>query len=204
MSRQSSTIGAGASAPSSRSAAFVGLRVTARAERPASTSKSMAPSAWTSVAAESSSPRRCSGAMYAGVPTPGWTAADESPKSRIRTASPSSTSTLDGFRSRCSTPWRWSAASPRAHCPKSERTRPHSPAAAARSATIFSDGPSTRSIVMKAFPPVTKSSCTTTRRGCTRSRTARNSAFSIGMRCGRGARSALSASRVPVVSSRTS
>ncbi len=69
----------------------------------------------------------CSGAMYAGVPTDPWvevrwirSAARATPKSM--TLGPSGdTSTLDGFRSRCTSPASWIDASASAHPAASQR-----------------------------------------------------------------------------------
>ena len=72
--------------------------------------------------------RACSGAMYAGVPTVPCevemlmrSAARATPKSITRGPS-GATSTLDGFRSRCTRPTRWIESSASAHPAASHRT----------------------------------------------------------------------------------
>ena len=78
---------------------------------PVAANSSVAPSEYTSLATDASRvSRACSGAMYAGVPTapravvrPIRSAARATPKSITRGPS-GATSTLDGFRSRCTRP----------------------------------------------------------------------------------------------------
>ncbi len=95
--------------------------------RPTSRSYSVAPRLYTSVRRSIRwvSPRACSGAMYAGVPSvapvavrSGALSSRTSPKSityGLRSPSAVSTTiTLLGLRSRCTRPWLWAAATPSA------------------------------------------------------------------------------------------
>ena len=96
---------------------------------PVAANSSVAPSEYTSLATDASRVSlACSGAMYAGVPTapravvrPIRSAARATPKS-ITLGPSGATSTLDGFRSRCTSPAPWIEASASAHPAASQRT----------------------------------------------------------------------------------
>ena len=96
---------------------------------PVAANSSVAPSEYTSLATDASRVSlACSGAMYAGVPTapravvrPIRSAARATPKSITRGPS-GATSTLEGLRSRCTSPAPWIEASASAHPAASQRT----------------------------------------------------------------------------------
>ena len=96
---------------------------------PVAANSSVAPSEYTSLATDAALVSlACSGAMYAGVPTapravvrPIRSAARATPKSITRGPS-GATSTLEGFRSRCTSPAPWIEASASAHPAASHRT----------------------------------------------------------------------------------
>ena len=96
---------------------------------PVSISCRIAPKLNTSERWSTAAPRTCSGDMYAAVPTIAPDAVAEgatgsagernsfaTPKSRIFTRSSRVMKTFSGFRSRCTTPFAWAAASPAASC----------------------------------------------------------------------------------------
>ena len=117
---------------------------------PVAANSSVAPSEYTSLATDASRVSlACSGAMYAGVPTapravvrPIRSAARATPKS-ITLGPSGATSTLDGFRSRCTRPAPWMEASASAHPAASQRTVATGPQA---STSRASDGAGTYAV----------------------------------------------------------
>ena len=128
---------------------------------PVSISARMQPKAYTSVAGVVGRARHCSGAMYFGVPsTPpslvSWVwlpapCSEAMPKSNSRACHSrpllSSMSTLEGLRSRCTTPIWWAAARPRRMATPTLREASR-PSPLERLITRRSVGPSISSIAM--------------------------------------------------------